>query len=343
MTRFVAERLKKYVQEIDLVVPLPFEGTVERVAEVLKGVGRTVDHIGVETVGGRQTTIRVVAGGGFGSKNPFVVTARVTKYGETRSHVSLRAATKEGLIKHRAGEQIATRIAALLNDGFPPVPENPWFDFDEFEEDIEITEAERTFVSSLRDSTALWASEDVFGGLERTGENDALVAYLSLSDPETDRGLIPFGVHFHGERVRGDRLHNQLFDLPDQPSHWALDTTGTVVELAQRSADWFHATLHRPIVLYLWLYRGYAYAARYAFADHDETLTQTYDHRRAPQGQAEELTAAGHVHGKGWIQTTGLPTPTLYLHIRGDLATANPPPGTKATTRRGPIAGFWYE
>ena len=343
LTRFVTERLKKNVHEIDLVAPLPFEGTVGHVAEVLKEVGRTVDRTGGETGGDRQTTIRVVAGGGFGSMNPVVVTASVTRCGETRSHVSLRAAAKEGLIRQRAGEQTATRVSALLNNRFPPVPENPWFDVEEFEEDTDITEAERAFVSSLRDSTALWASEDVFGGLVRAGEHEALVAYLGMSEPDTNRVLIDFGVHFHGERVRGDRLHNQLFELPDQPSHWALDTTGTVGELARRSADWFHTILHRPVVLYVWLHDGYAYAARYAFADRDETLTHSYDHRRAPRGQAEELTAAGHVHGRGWIQTTGLPTPTLYLHIRGDLATATLPPGTKATTRRGPIGGVWYE
>jgi hypothetical protein len=88
---------------------------------------------------------------------------------------------------------------------------------------------------------------------------------------------------------------------------------------------------------------GYAYAARYAFADSGETLCQSYVKTLAPPGQAEELTAAGHVHGKGWIQTVGLPAPALYLHIRGDLDKADVVPGVQATTRRGPLPNLWYE
>ncbi|MET7620366.1 hypothetical protein [Streptomyces sp. NPDC005408] len=113
LTRFVAKRMKKNVHEIDLVVPLPFEGAVERVARLLEQAGRTVDPVPVEP-GGEQQTIRVVADGGFGGMNPVVVTALVTKGGENRSEVRLRAAAKEGLIKQRAGERTAARLAALL-------------------------------------------------------------------------------------------------------------------------------------------------------------------------------------------------------------------------------------
>ncbi|MER6734013.1 hypothetical protein [Streptomyces puniciscabiei] len=49
------------------------------------------------------------------------------------------------------------------------------------------------------------------------------------------------------------------------------------------------------------------------------------------------------VHGRGWLQTIGLPTPTLYQHIRGDVGRAVLPSGIRAVTRRGPLAGVWYE
>ncbi|MFD8233273.1 hypothetical protein ACFV20_15525 [Streptomyces sp. NPDC059696] len=112
LTRCVAKLMRKNVHEIDLAVALPFEEAVERVASVLEGAGRTVGP--VPRSGEDQRTIRVVAGGGTGGMNPVVVTARVTRGGAPVSKVRLRAAAKEGLIRQRAGERTATRLAALL-------------------------------------------------------------------------------------------------------------------------------------------------------------------------------------------------------------------------------------
>lgn len=47
--------------------------------------------------------------------NPVVVTALVTTGGASDSQVRLRAAAKEGLIRQRAGELTAARLAALLD------------------------------------------------------------------------------------------------------------------------------------------------------------------------------------------------------------------------------------
>ncbi|WP_437074651.1 hypothetical protein [Streptomyces sp. enrichment culture] len=60
-------------------------------------------------------TIRVVASGGVGGMNPVVVTARVLKVDEGRAEIWLRAAAKEGLLRQRAGEKTAIRLAALLS------------------------------------------------------------------------------------------------------------------------------------------------------------------------------------------------------------------------------------
>jgi hypothetical protein len=131
--------------------------------------------------------------------------------------------------------------------------------------------------------------------------------------------------------------------LPEHPSSWALDSVGTHDELAELSADWFRRVLDKPVVLYVWLNDDYAYAARYAFADTGETLIQCYERQIAPAGQAADLIAAGHVHGRGWIQTIGLPNPSYYFHIRGDLANGVVPPGVPAATKRGPLSRLWYE
>ncbi|OIJ64238.1 hypothetical protein [Streptomyces mangrovisoli] len=227
------------------------------------------------------------------------------------------------------------------------MPEHTWFETDEPDEDEtwEYTAADREFVSALRERAASWAADarvDSFAW--RADEWDSIVAYLDISDPEAPRHLIDVGVHFYGDRVHGDRLHNQSQTLTDRPSPWALEASGTVEELAERSARWFEAVLRKPVVLYVWLNdESYAYAARFAFADTDQTISQTYARKLAPPGLHEAMIAAGHVHGRGWIQTAGLPTPTLYQHVRGDPDLARLPSGAKAVTERGPLGGVWYE
>ncbi|MGK5698156.1 hypothetical protein ACSNOJ_35635 [Streptomyces sp. URMC 128] len=115
MTRLVAKALRKNVHEIDLVMPLPFDDAVKRVAEVLGRAGRTGGSTQVEH-GVDREMFRVVAGGGFGGLNPVVVTALVTRSGVGSTEVRLRAAAKEGLIKQRAGEKTAARLAASLSE-----------------------------------------------------------------------------------------------------------------------------------------------------------------------------------------------------------------------------------
>lgn len=114
LTGLVAKLMKKNVHEIDLAIPLPFDDAVQRVVSVLGGAGPTVGAMRVGD-GRDQEMIRVVAGGGVGGLNPVVVTVLVTKGTEDSSAVRLRAAAKEGLVKQRAGEKTATRLAALLS------------------------------------------------------------------------------------------------------------------------------------------------------------------------------------------------------------------------------------
>ncbi|MER6189533.1 hypothetical protein [Streptomyces cyaneofuscatus] len=114
LTRLVAKLMRKNVHEIDLCIPLPFDDAVKRVVKVLGRAGRAVDPRHVDS-GSNHETIRVVASGGTGGMNPVVVTAVVEKGGESSSKVKLRAVAKEGLVKQRAGEKTAARLAALLS------------------------------------------------------------------------------------------------------------------------------------------------------------------------------------------------------------------------------------
>ncbi|MEI5526958.1 hypothetical protein WB401_31190 [Streptomyces brasiliscabiei] len=113
LVRVVAKLMRNDVHEIDLLVPLPFDDALERVSGVLGRAGRAVETAPVGS--GEDETIRVVASGGAGGLNPVVVTARVLKADEDSSEIWLRAAAKEGLIRQRAGEKTAVRLAAQLS------------------------------------------------------------------------------------------------------------------------------------------------------------------------------------------------------------------------------------
>lgn len=230
--------------------------------------------------------------------------------------------------------------------------EPKWF-IPELDDPDDMTARERAFAAALSGATARLVCPDVGDFLipAEYGDHgdDTLVAGLSFTDPaaEPRLGLMEFGVHYRRGRIRGrvsgGRLHNQLYSLSDQTPSLTLTATGSVNALAERTAEWFEAVLARPVVLYVWLHDGYAYAARYALADTSETLAQCYSEARAPSGQYDAVIAAGYVRGKGWLQTVGLPTPDLYFHIRGDLESAAIPEAVRPETMRGPLPGRWYE
>ncbi|MGW1803869.1 hypothetical protein [Streptomyces sp. NPDC002078] len=99
------------------------------------------------------------------------------------------------------------------------MPEHPWFVIEpEDDEEFEFTDDERAFAAALRERTAGWASAGVGGELARTDAWDSLVAHLSFSDPGGRLHLLYAGVHFTGDRVRGDRLHDQLFTPTGTPT-----------------------------------------------------------------------------------------------------------------------------
>ncbi|MEW1911852.1 hypothetical protein AB0442_25995 [Kitasatospora sp. NPDC085895] len=116
LSRLVALRLPKNVHEITLTLPLPPARARARVSAVLDRQGRRVPA-DRSAPAGRRSTMRVLTGGGAWNMNPVLVTAVLTAgEGEDTTVVLLRAAAKEGLIKQRAGERTAKRLAELLTD-----------------------------------------------------------------------------------------------------------------------------------------------------------------------------------------------------------------------------------
>ncbi|HEX7160052.1 MAG TPA: hypothetical protein VF223_02320 [Trebonia sp.] len=349
--RPLSKLLKAAVHELDLALPLSTEVASARIEGVLASMSQLFDCAlqsdGRPVDEGRR--IRGIVAAGARGGMPAVVTVDLRPAQAGGTAVWLRAAARELTASQRTAEKaaraVAERLAQRESTGAASAA-GAWFEVDPSDE-AEMSSAEAAFAAALRGHSSAWAPADVDGyvsGFGADGVTEPLVACADLTDhADPPHFLFRAGVHLLGDWVRGDRLHSQLFSLPGCPSSWALDAHGTPERLAESSARWFRMVLGKPVVLYVWLHDDYAYAARYAFADTGETLTQCYNQSLAPAGQAEELIAAGHVHGRGWIQTTGLPAPSCYFHIRGDLGKGTVPPGVPAPAKRGPIPGLWYE
>ncbi|MER5344259.1 MULTISPECIES: hypothetical protein [Streptomyces] len=109
---FAAKRLKKNVYETDLALAMPVEAATTHAEGILALAGRMLEVEGAHLAGAR--VVRAIVGGGLGNMNPVLITLSLTGDGPERTAVSVRGAAKEGLIKQRAGEKTAKRIAELL-------------------------------------------------------------------------------------------------------------------------------------------------------------------------------------------------------------------------------------
>jgi hypothetical protein len=184
-----------------------------------------------------------------------------------------------------------------------------WFDVDG-----PLSEGERAFLAALRQRVEghlyFWCRRE-----DPLHDGGALIVGIHVDAPQM--ALITAGVHLDGDRIRGDRLDHQDYGLPDRPTSLAIDVTGSPARLAASVADWLDAILRRPIVRYEWLHADRVYAHRYLFADTREGLSQMYNRLLAPPGQHEQLIAARHFHGRGWIDTRGLGEPDRIIPVRG--------------------------
>jgi hypothetical protein len=112
--RFTARRLKKNIYETTLSIRQPLGEAREKARRVLAGQGRLLEDSPSEN--GEQMIRAVVGAGGLNMK-PTLITVVLCAEGPDSSQVRIRGAAKEGLIKQRAGEKGARRIAGLLTEG----------------------------------------------------------------------------------------------------------------------------------------------------------------------------------------------------------------------------------
>jgi hypothetical protein len=180
-----------------------------------------------------------------------------------------------------------------------------WFECD----DDELDDSARRFAAVLRRRAADWCTTPCHTLIYPPDAQGPTIAYLDLSATDRNFVLLTVGVHLFDGRIAADQVHNQSFTLPDTPTALSMHADGEPETLGEQAASWFDSILRRPVVRYVWEHAGRTYAERYQFTD-GYTLSQRYDRRLAPRGQPEQLISAGHVFGKGWIQTTGLGAPS---------------------------------
>jgi hypothetical protein len=184
--------------------------------------------------------------------------------------------------------------------------ENRWFPLDD---DDEPDEVQAAFIDALRERAASWSltSDDVevllpdyvaYGDRPQPGETPfgKLLVYADLLAPGLHLSLMTVGAYLDGSKIRGDKLHNQLFTFPVEPTPLAFTGSGSPAELAAITGDWFETIWRRPVVRHEWLRFGKVYAHRFLFAD----------------------TGQGLVEGR--VRTAALGTPDRIIHVRGEAA-----------------------
>lgn len=288
-----------------------------------------------------------------------VVTVELTLAPDGETQAWIRAAARFPYFGERAARSVADKVAESLSSRAAAAtapPQGHWFtagpdrspaDQDELEP---MSDAELALSAALRERTAELAPPGFEGYVDMGGADgvtEPLVAAIELYDrgdgPPWPQRLLLAGIRLLGDRVRGDLMRDTAaFALPEQPSSWALDAVGPPGEIADAAARWLHMVAEKPIVQYVWLHEGRAYAAAFAFADTAEILLQAYDGSLAPPGQGARLAAAGHVDAEGRILAVGLPAPDRYWHLRGDLGAARLPPGVPQAAKRQLMDTAWY-
>jgi hypothetical protein len=103
------------VHEIDVTLKAPLSAVISRVHRALSVEHRISRDDKEQTVADGSTMIRAVVGGGVANMNPVVVTVTLKAAGPALTLVKVRGAAREGLIKQRAGEKTATKVAAALS------------------------------------------------------------------------------------------------------------------------------------------------------------------------------------------------------------------------------------
>lgn len=120
VVRWVARRMPTNAFTVALHFSAAAEEVLRAAANLLEAEGRIQEDAGTTS---NAPAVAAVIGSGFLGLNPALVTVEVIPEDQNRVAVNVTGMAKEGLIKQRAGEKAAKRIADRLNSLFPHAAE----------------------------------------------------------------------------------------------------------------------------------------------------------------------------------------------------------------------------
>ncbi|GAA0967612.1 hypothetical protein GCM10009555_011600 [Acrocarpospora macrocephala] len=129
--------------------------------------------------------------------------------------------------------------------------------------------------------------------MESTADGLLPIVLVSLSPMDANLEILAAGIHVLDGRIQADRLHNQLFTLPDTPTSLGMEAAGPAEEVAARAVEWIAALVCRAVDRYEWVHQGVIYAERYVFSDTGENLCQMYNPRLPRLGSVKPLSRPG--------------------------------------------------
>jgi hypothetical protein len=104
-------RLRKDAHEIEMTMAEPPDDVLIRVVSLIASGGQVVAQTGPDD---GKAIVRGIVGAGAMNLNPAVITVTISAASAGGTTVHIRGAAKEGLIKQRAGQKAAERLAVTL-------------------------------------------------------------------------------------------------------------------------------------------------------------------------------------------------------------------------------------
>lgn len=151
----------------------------------------------------------------------------------------------------------------------------------EWEDDWFSDERELEFASAVTAVVMGWQRPPTDFRIDPPTGEFPLVAWMDVV--ADGAAILTAGVHFFGDRIVCDEVHNQLISLPSKPTAIERRAAGSPAVLAQIASEWLLSVVGRPYRREEWIHRRSVYAHRYVVADTGQLLCEAFDPRSAPR------------------------------------------------------------
>jgi len=151
----------------------------------------------------------------------------------------------------------------------------------EWEDDWFSDPRDLEFATAVTAVVTGWRSPPTDFRIDPPTDDFPLVAWMDVIADGV--AILTVGVHFFGDRIVCDEVHNQLTSLPSEPTEIERRAVGSPALLAEVAGDWLLSVVARPYRREEWVHRRSVYAHRYVVADSRQPLCGAFDPRSAPR------------------------------------------------------------